>query len=157
MTIPTRSSISIYTDGSCNPVQKIGGWAAIVLLADQKIILQGKEADTTHQRMELTAALRALEYLQQNQLIDDPFIIYTDSQYLVDLKTRYPGFIENNFLTKKGNGIRNADLVTKLGCYFDQREIHIEKVRAHQKATATLNYNREVDKIVRQIVRDHFR
>ena len=55
------SPIIIYTDGSCNPEYKIGAWAVVLFVEDEKIVLSGTAEQTTHQRMELTAVIRAFE------------------------------------------------------------------------------------------------
>ena len=47
------NSAEIYTDGSCHTQQCIGAWAAIILIDQQKIVLSGRENDTTHNRMEI--------------------------------------------------------------------------------------------------------
>ena len=149
--------ITVYTDGSCNPLHKVGGWAAIVLIQDQKIILKGKEVNTTHQRMELLAVLKALEYLQQRQMLANPVNICADSQYAIDIQKKRPALEVNNFLTKKGHPVRNDDLVRQIILFFDIATIEFTKVTAHQKLTETENFNREADKLARAIVRDHIR
>lgn len=152
--MPEQKYITIYTDGSCNHIHRIGGWAAIVLIDNQKIILKGKDVNTTHQRMELMAVLKALEYLQHHQLLVQPVHIYADSQYIVNIQRRRITLEMKNFLTKKGQPIRNDDLVQKLIRYFDSAIIEFTKVAAHQKITETENYNREADKLARSIIRD---
>ena len=149
--------ITVYTDGSCNPAHRIGGWAAIVLIDNQKIILKGKDVNTTHQRMELMAVLNAFDYLQQNQLLDRPVNICADSQYVIDIRKRRRGLEANNFLTKKGHPIRNDDLVQRLIHYLDSTETEFTKIAAHQKIAEIENFNREADKLARGIIREHFR
>ena len=56
----------IYTDGSCHTQHCIGAWASIVFIGNEKIILSGKEINTTHNRMELLAVINAVEYIQNN-------------------------------------------------------------------------------------------
>ena len=146
-------SLTIYTDGSCNHSHGIGGWAAIVLMGEQKLVLKGKELNTTHQRMELTAVLRALEYLELNQLSTLNIKVYTDSQYVTNLQNRRSKLEAKNFLTKKNLLIRNVDLVEKLLSYIDKMNIQFIKVEAHQKVSEMKNLNREVDKLARSVVR----
>jgi ribonuclease HI len=153
--MPEHKYITVYTDGSCNPIHKMGGWAAIVLIDNQKIILKGKDVNTTHQRMELLAVLKALEYLQQNQLLAQQVNICADSQYVIEIRRRRRALEANDFLTKKGQPIRNDDLVRKLISYLDNATIEFTKVAAHQKITEIENLNREADKLARSIIREH--
>lgn len=147
----------MYTDGSCSPRHRIGSWAAILFINDQKVVLTGKERDTTHQRMELTAVLKSLEHLENNQLLEQSVQFFVDSQYVVDLQKRRAKLENNSFLTKGGQPIRNVDLVKKLILYVDKSVIEFIKVAAHQKASASVDANREVDKIARRIIREHLR
>ena len=147
----------MYTDGSCNPLRRIGSWAAILFIGDQKLVLKGKESDTTHQRMELSAVLKALEYLENHQLLAQSVQLFADSQYVVDLQKRRAKLESSSFLTKGGQPIRNVDLVKKLILYLDKSVIEFIKVAAHQKASASVNVNREVDKIARRIIREELR
>jgi len=152
-----KKSIAVYTDGSCDPLHRIGSWAAILLIDDQKLVLKGKEPDTTHQRMELTAVLSALEYLEKNELSAQPIHIYADSQYVINLPKRRAKLERNSFLTNGGQPIRNADLVKNLIRYLDNSVIEFIKVAAHQKISAVENLNREADKLARSIIREHGR
>jgi len=53
----------IYTDGSCHTQLCIGAWASIILVDDKKIVLSGKEFNTTHNRMEILAVIKSIKYL----------------------------------------------------------------------------------------------
>jgi ribonuclease HI len=152
-----KKSVAVYTDGSCNACHQIGSWAAILFIEDQKLVLKGKEPDTTHQRMELTAVLKALEYLEHNHLLTLPVQLYADSQYVINLEKRRAKLESNSYLTKSGQPVRNADLVKKLIGYLDNSVIEFIKVAAHQKKGESVNVNREVDKIARRMIREHLR
>ena len=79
--------IKIYTDGACVGNPGPGGWAAIILLENDKRELFGGEKLTTNNRMELTAAIKGLEYCDSKegrQLSLKEIKIYTDSLYLKD-------------------------------------------------------------------------
>jgi ribonuclease HI len=147
--------VTVYTDGSCNPVSKKGGWVAILFLHGAKIILKGMDMDTTHQRMELMAVLKALEYVEQHAGLIHPIHIYSDSQYVIGIQRRMSPLDLNNFLNKKGKPHRNADLLRKLVDYLKHMSIIFTKVVSHQKKNETENLNREADKIARSIVRGH--
>lgn len=147
------NSIEIYTDGSCHTQLKTGAWAAI-LLDGEKTILTGIELNTTHNRMEIQAVLRALKYVSKNPSNYDSVKVFSDSQYVVDIQMRKDKLIDNQFLTKKGLPIQNADLVKALIEYMEELPMEIIKVKAHQKESSNKNYNREVDKLVRKLLRD---
>ena len=83
--------------------------------------------------------------------------IYSDSQYAVGIISRKEKFTENNYLTKKGIPVRNADLVKELINHINLNNIHFKKVKAHQKKTNDINYNRKADKISRKIVRQYIK
>ena len=77
--------IKIYTDGACVGNPGPGGWAAVILFDNKKKELFGGEKLTTNNRMELTAAIKALEYCsneEKQQLSLKQIQIYTDSNYL---------------------------------------------------------------------------
>ena len=150
-----KKSVTVYTDGSCNPLHRIGSWAAILLIDDKKLLLTGKDPDTTHQRMELTAVLKALEYVDDNHLLKQPVLLYTDSQYVINQQKRRAKLESKSYLTRSGQPIRNVDLVKKLIRYLDNPVIEFIKVAAHQKISESANVNREVDKIARRIIREH--
>jgi ribonuclease HI len=150
-----KNVIYIYPDGSCNSKYKIGGWAVIIFFQKNKIILKGEQLDTTHNRMELLGALKALEYIKANSFKFDYIKIYSDSQYLVSLFERKEKLYNSNFLTKKGVSIQNYDLVKEILIYIDLMNIEFIKVKAHQKKSDKTNFNREVDKLSRKIVRTY--
>ena len=79
--------VKIYTDGACSGNPGPGGWAAIILLKDEKKEIFGGEKKTTNNRMELTATIKALEYcnlIKKKQTALKNIKIYTDSNYVKD-------------------------------------------------------------------------
>lgn len=138
--------MDIYTDGSCNTQNLLGAWAAIVLDGAEKTVLSGKEANTTHNRMELMAVIKALTFVNV-----DKVTVYSDSQYVTELAGRREKLAAKGFLTNKGTEIRNADLVQEFLALDAAMEITFVKVKAHRKAYP---YNVEVDKLVRGLVRE---
>lgn len=150
--------IQIYTDGSCHTQQRVGGWAAIILLEKEKIELKGFVKNTTHNAMEILAVLKALDFLEKKHLQNNTFTkieIVSDSQYVVRILERKEKLKVNNFLTKKNNSIRNVDLVKKLIEKIETLPLIFTKIKAHQKATSEINYNRVVDKLAREQVRNN--
>ncbi len=150
-----KNIIEIYTDGSCNPQYKIGGWASIIFDSEEKILLQGTESNTTHNRMELIAVINAITYVKKTHPETILLKIFTDSQYVERIPLRTKKLVSNNFKTKSGKSIQNPDLIQKLIILLESSVIEFIKVKAHQKSSETLNYNREVDKLCRKLVRDH--
>jgi ribonuclease HI len=150
----TKQSITIFTDGSCHTQSKTGGWASIIMIDSNKIVLQGTTLDTTHQRMELTAVLESLKYLERNGRIRHEIAIYSDSQYVVDLLKRKEGLLQSNYRTKKFKPVRNADLVKELVDFMNLSNIHFVKIRSHQKLSdPESRLNREVDVLSRKNMR----
>ncbi len=153
----SKYNIECFTDGSCNPKFKVGGWAALVFYENQKYSLQGFANATTHNRMELAAVINSIEYVIKEFPEIKAIKIYTDSQYVVGIPKRAQNLISKNYLTNDGNLIQNADLVKKLVQLIKTGNIELIKVLAHQKATVIPNYNREVDKLSRKIVRQQIK
>ena len=145
--------IEVYTDGSCNPQYKIGGWAALFFIKSEKVVLQGSAIETTHNRMELTAVIKSIEYVLKEIPEFKSIKIYTDSQYVERIPFRAEKLVSKDFTTKKGSSIQNVDLIQKLIDLIHSTRIEFIKVKAHQKASKITNYNREVDKLSRKIVR----
>jgi len=147
--------ITVYTDGSCNTMTKTGGWASILLIGGKKIVIKGAEKNTTNQRMELTAVLKALEYVEANHGLTCPVHICADSQYVIDIEKRMPRLQQNNYVTKKGAPSRNGDLLRELIAYLQRMPLTFTKVISHQKKDQNENLNREADKLARSIVREN--
>ena len=76
--------VTIYTDGACSGNPGPGGWAAILRYRDREKVLSGGEAETTNNRMELTAVIRALEALKEPCRVT----VCSDSKYVVDAMTQ---------------------------------------------------------------------
>ena len=149
----TADKIIIYTDGSCNADYFIGGWASILFIGDEKIVLSGFVTQTTHQRMELYAVIKSFEHLVNINLCNLPVLLYTDSQYVLDLPKRSVKWKASGFITNRSLPIRNVELVRELVDYFATIQLTIFKVKAHHWS-GDENSNREVDKLSRSIVRD---
>ena len=147
-------SITIYTDGSCHTQLKIGAWAAVILVDGKKKILTGKAENTTHNRMELTAVIDALMYVQNNYGVSREIKIISDSQYVIGLTAREQKLSANDFITKKGKPVQNADLVKQLLFLLNTMNVNLEKIKAHQQKTGVDDYNIEVDKLSRKLVRE---
>jgi ribonuclease HI len=127
--------VNIYTDGACVGNPGPGGWAAIIISNNKKKQLCGGEKLTTNNRMELTAAIKALEYCtQQNekQLTLRQYKIYTDSMYLKEGITVWINSWEkNNWKTADKKNVKNVDLWKKLKEFVKANSIEWFWVKGH--------------------------
>jgi len=138
----SKPQVTIYTDGSCDVNPGPGGWAALLKAGGREKELSGAEPATTNNRMELTAALRALEALKQPSRVR----LYTDSEYL---KRGINEWVENwraRGWKRKGGALANADLWQALDRAIQRHEIEWHWVRAH----AGNPDNQRVDRLARQ-------
>lgn len=149
-----HSSVTIYTDGSCHTQLKLGAWAAIILYGEEKKILTGTASETTHQRMELTAVIEAIKFVQFHYQATTAINLISDSQYVVDLPRRMEKLLAADYCTKQGKPIQNAALVQQLYQLCKSSNIIFTKVKAHLKKTGLDDYNIEVDKLCRKLVRE---
>lgn len=149
--------IEIYTDGSCYNGRHIGSWVAILFIEGEKIVLSDIETDSTNHRMEITAVIKAIQYIRENYRAIKAIRVISDSQYVIGLVGRKEKFTASDFKTKKGNDIRNVDLVKQLLKLHEVIDVEYVKIKAHQQPTDQANYNIEADILARKILRDYFR
>jgi len=127
--------VKIYTDGACVGNPGPGGWAAIILLENDKKELFGGEKLTTNNRMELTAAIKGLEYcdLQEGkQLSLKEIKLYTDSVYLKEGITNWISKWEkNNWKTSNKKNVKNIDLWKKLKDLVTSKQIEWCWIKGH--------------------------
>jgi len=149
----TSIPIEIYTDGSSHTQKLIGAWAAIIYYNDSKIIIKQVVVNTNHNRMEMQAVIQAIKFVDTNYSTNIPIIINSDSQYLVNLVDRKEKLKKNEFITRKGNPVKNLDLVITLIDQIETHDITFNKIKAHVKDGDIKN--REVDLLVRKLMREH--
>jgi len=75
--------IDIYTDGSCLGNPGVGGWGALIIKDNKEIILKGGEADTTNNRMEMTAVIEALKWINNKGILKGKISLYSDSSLII--------------------------------------------------------------------------
>lgn len=137
-----RKSVTIYTDGSCQPNPGRGGWAALLLSGPHEKALSGCEPYTTNNRMELMAAVQALQALKTSCQVT----LYTDSEYLKRGITEWlPGWRARGWKRKEG-ALANVDLWQALDAALKRHQVLWQWVRGH----ATNIYNNRVDELARQ-------
>ena len=127
--------IKIYTDGACVGNPGPGGWAAIILMENEKKELFGGEKLTTNNRMELTAAIKALEYCdaqEGKQPSLKQIRIYTDSTYVKEGITVWiSNWEKNNWKTADKKNVKNVDLWKKLKELVKSNQIDWHWIKGH--------------------------
>ena len=135
--------IKIYTDGSCLKNPGNGGWAAIININDKIKKISGSVKDTTNNKMELMAPIKALQGIKEQQ----PIEIYTDSQYVrLGITDWVHKWMKNNWQTSKKEPVKNKELwiqLYELTNFFDIKWIWV-------KAHAGNLLNEEVDLLAKQ-------
>ena len=135
--------IKIYTDGSCLNNPGKGGWAAIVNINNNIKKISGSVKDTTNNKMELMAPIKALQEIKEKQ----PIEIYTDSQYVrMGITDWVHKWIKNNWQTSKKEPVKNKELWIHLYDLNKSHEIKWIWVKAH----AGNILNEEVDLLAKQ-------
>ena len=118
----------VYTDGACSGNPGPGGWGATIKLGDETFEIFGGEDNTTNNRMELIAAIKALEYLNENHKIT----LYTDSNYVKDGITKWIfNWKKNNWKTSTKKPVKNSDLWIQLDEIQNKREVKWSWVKGH--------------------------
>ncbi len=139
------SHVTIYTDGACLGNPGPGGWAAVLNYGRQEKVLSGSERDTTNNRMELTAAIQALQALKRPCQVE----IYTDSEYLRRGITEWlPGWKARGWRRKEG-ALANADLWQALDAAQTHHRVTWYWLRGH----AGHSMNERVDQLARDAIR----
>jgi len=120
--------VEIYTDGACRGNPGPGGWGAVLRYAGREKSLHGGEPQTTNNRMELTAAIQALESLKRSCRV----VLITDSQYLRRGITEWlPNWKRRGWRTAERKPVKNADLWQRLDSLAARHEIDWRWVRGH--------------------------
>ena len=137
----TRAQVTVYTDGGAKPNPGgPGGWAALLISGEHQRELSGAEPATTNNRMELTAAIMALEALKEPCQV----MLYTDSQYLKNGITLWlPGWLRKGWKTSARKPVKNQDLWQRLHAASQRHQVDWRWVRGHAGNPA----NQRVDRL----------
>ena len=137
--------IEIYTDGACSGNPGPGGWGFVIIEGKNTQSFSGSEDDTTNNRMELTAAIKAIESIDKNESI----ILHTDSTYVQKGITEWIiNWKKNNWISSTKKPVANKDLWMKLDEYNLSRDIKWIWVKAHQSCDSNESiYNNMADKL----------
>lgn len=134
--------VTIWTDGACSGNPGIGGWGALLCYADNKKEIFGGEQDTTNNRMEMMAAIKALECLKSSCDVT----LHTDSKYLQKGMNEWlNGWIKKDWKTASNKPVKNKDLWLNLIDLKKKHNITWQWVKGHAGDPG----NEEADRLAR--------
>jgi len=120
--------VDIFTDGACKGNPGPGGWGVLLRMGKHEKEMSGGEPDTTNNRMEMTAVVKALEALIEPCEV----IIHTDSRYVIDGMTKWiAGWKRNGWINSSKKPVRNADLWHELIDAAKRHKVEWQWVRGH--------------------------
>jgi ribonuclease HI len=138
-----EARVVIHTDGACSGNPGPGGWGAILAFGNREKEIKGGEAMTTNNRMELMAAISALETLKRPCLVD----LHTDSQYLRNGITTWLAQWKNNgWRTYDRKPVKNIDLWQRLDAALARHRVRWHWVKGH----AGHDLNERADRLARE-------
>jgi ribonuclease HI len=141
----TTTRVAIFTDGACRGNPGPGGWGAILKFRTVEKELSGGTADTTNNRMEMIAAISALEALKRSAAVD----LYTDSTYVRDGITKWiHGWKKRDWRTADKKPVKNVDLWQRLEAAMGQHRVEWHWVKGHSGHPE----NERADKLAREAV-----
>ena len=120
--------VDIYTDGACSGNPGPGGWGVLIKIENENIELSGGDRETTNNRMELMAAIKALEEIDK----DYEITLYTDSNYVKDGITSWiSNWKKNNWKTANKKDVKNKELWMRLDEAIKDKNISWVWVKGH--------------------------
>ncbi len=137
-------NITLYTDGACSGNPGLGGYAGILQYNGTEKVVTGGEKDTTNNRMELMAVIRALECIKEPCNVD----VYSDSAYVVNafLQDWVGSWQRNNWKTSGKKAVLNLELWQRLLVQTERHNITWHKVKGH----ADNELNNRCDELARK-------
>jgi len=141
-------TVEIFTDGACSRNPGPGGWAAILIYNGIEKEIFGFEPDTTNNRMELMAIIKAIEVLKDSCIVK----IYTDSAYVFNAfsKNWVNKWQANNWLTYDKKPVANKDLWQRLIDLNKEHQLEWNKVKGHSDNER----NNRCDKLARNAIKE---
>ena len=123
-----NKKVDIYTDGACSGNPGPGGWGVLIEIDNENIELSGGDRETTNNRMELMAAIKALEEIDK----DYEITLYTDSNYVKDGITSWiTNWKKNNWKTASKKDVKNKELWIRLDEAIKDKNISWVWVKGH--------------------------
>ena len=123
-----NKKVDIYTDGACSGNPGPGGWGVLIEIDNENIELSGGDKETTNNRMELMAAIKALEEIDK----DYEITLYTDSNYVKDGITNWiSNWKKNNWKTASKKDVKNKELWIRLDVAIKDKNISWVWVKGH--------------------------
>ena len=120
--------VIVHTDGACSGNPGPGGWGAILTYGEHEKELKGGEPHTTNNRMELMAAIAALEALKKRSTVE----LHTDSKYVHDGISKWiHGWKRNGWKTADKKPVKNMDLWQRLDAAIKHHDVHWRWVKGH--------------------------
>ena len=141
--------IKIYIDGACSNNPGIGGWGVVILENDNDpIFLKGGENQTTNNRMELTATIKALQHFKSSEELT----LVTDSKYVKDgIQSWMANWKNNGWKTTSKKPVKNKELWLELDSEISKHNINWEWVKGHTGDT----YNEKADFLARRYIEEN--
>ena len=137
--------INIYTDGACSGNPGKGGWGVVILNNNKEILLNGGDQLTTNNKMELTAAIKALEYFETKK----DLTIYTDSKYVKDgIESWIINWKKNGWKTSTKKIVKNKELWMQLDNLINKHNVNWKWVKGH----AGFEFNEKADELARKYI-----
>ena len=147
------NSINIYIDGACSGNPGPGGWGVLIKQKSREKELWGSEPETTtNNRMELMAAIKALECLERLLKRPRPVNIYTDSMYVIGGITDWiKSWKEKNWRTPKNKLVMNQDLWKQLEELAQQHDLQWRHVKGHSGNQGNERADRLAHKAIKEM------
>ena len=141
--------IHVYTDGACSGNPGVGGWGVVILLnKNEPILLNGGELQTTNNRMELTAAIKALNYFNELKSIK----IFTDSKYVKDgIEKWIINWKKNGWKTAAKKPVKNKELWIMLDSLSQKHIMDWKWVKGHSGHLE----NERADQLANEAIEEH--
>lgn len=143
--------LRIYTDGACSGNQNetnFGGWGAVLEYGSNQKELCGGQANTTNNRMEMTAVIEALSALKKS---GQTISLFSDSSYVVNCfrEKWYVGWMKNNWMNSSKKPVENRDLWEQLLDLVKNHDISFYRVKGHVNLNSkTTNFNALYEKFI---------
>ena len=126
--VAAKKQVTIFTDGACKGNPGPGGWGVLLRMGAHEKEMSGGQEDTTNNRMELMAAIRGLEALNQSCVVD----LYSDSKYVIDGITKWiHGWRKRGWVNAAKKPVANADLWRELWDATGRHKVTWHWVKGH--------------------------